>query len=191
MTITRRDFLFISGLSSFPFIRRREKKKKIPFISKKETSTSFYDAWVELDLENMVWNLELIKKQTKVAVMAVIKANAYGHGLKEIAQSLEKIGTDCLMVGKLQEALEMRNLSIRCALLNFGPFSPKEAEKIIRNNISQSIFTDEVESLHQTALSLDKKAKVHIHIDTGMGRAGIPYYRALPYIEKVSSLWTP
>lgn len=188
MTITRRDFLFISGLSSFPFIRKRKKEKKIRFIPKKETGTSSYDAWVELDLENMAWNLEQIKKRTNAAVMAVIKANAYGHGLKEIAQSLTKRGTADLMVGKLQEALELRSSSIDCALLNFGPYGHEETEEIIRNNISQSVFTDEIESLHRAALSLEKKAKVHIHIDTGMGRAGISYYRALPFIEKVSSL---
>lgn len=189
MTITRRDFLWISGLSSFSFMKKGLKKKKASFISRKEvTESSFYDAWVELDMENMAWNLERIKKRTKVAVMAVIKANAYGHGLIEIAHYLQKRGVDYLMIGKLHEASRLRSLSIDCPLLNFGPFSAKEAEEIIRNDISQSVFTDEVESLHRAALTLDKKAKVHIHIDTGMGRAGIPYFKALPFIEKVSSL---
>ncbi len=189
MKITRRDFFWISGLSSLLSVKKRNQKKKTSFVTiRKIDNRSTYDAWIELDLENLTWNLERIKKRSKVAVMAVIKANGYGHGLKEVAQFLEKKGVDYLMVGKLQEALELRDSSVHCPLLNFGPFSSKEAEVIIRNNISQSVFTDEVESLHHAALKLKKKAKVHIHIDTGMGRAGIPYYKALSFIEKASSL---
>jgi len=189
MKITRRDFLWISGLSSFLSVKKRDQKKKPPLITIRENiKRSIYDAWIELDLENMAWNLERIKRRTKVDVMAVIKANGYGHGLIEVAQFLEKRGADYLMVGKLQEAFELRNSSIHCPLLNFGPFGSKDAQAIIRNNISQSVFTDEVEGFHHAALMLKKKAKVHIHIDTGMGRAGIPYYKALPFIENLSSL---
>lgn len=190
MKLTRREFLVASGFSSASWLKKRDKKRKASSFSPtiKDVKSSNYDAWIELDFENMAWNLERLRRQVKVPVMAVIKANGYGHGLVEVGRFLENKGIDYLMVGKLQEAFELRESSINCPILNFGPFSPKETDEIIKNNISQSVFTEEVGSLDSSALKLRKKAKVHIHIDTGMGRAGIAYYKALPFIQKVSSL---
>lgn len=189
MKITRRDFLLASGLGSAFFAKQREMQNMTFFYPQKEKSKgSSYDAWVELNLENMAWNLERIKNQVKVAVMGVIKANGYGHGLIEVAQFLEKKRIDYLMVGKLQEALIIRNSGIQSPILNFGPFDLKDAEEIIINNISQCVFTEELEDLHSVALKLSKRAMVHVHIDTGMGRAGLPYYEAFPFIEKAASL---
>lgn len=164
-----------------------EKRVKTAFLKKKENFSFFY-GWIDLNVENMAWNLERLKERVKVPIMAVVKANGYGHGLLEVARFLEKRGVDSLMVGKLQEAELLREEGIRCPILNFGPFHSEEAEIIVKAKISQSVFTDDVEHLNSSALKLHEKAKVHIHIDTGMGRAGIPYYEALPYIEKVSSL---
>lgn len=189
MKLTRRKFLLASGLSSASWLKKRDKKRRASNLPiRKDLKSSSYDVWVELDFENMAWNLDRLRKRVMVPVMAVIKANGYGHGLSEVAQFLDKKGIDYLMVGKLQEALEIRESVINCPILNFGPFSSKEADEITKNKISQSVFTPEVRSLNSSALKLGKKAKVHIHIDTGMGRAGIPYYEALPFIEKVSSL---
>lgn len=189
MKLSRRDFLLVSGMSSASFLKKRNKKERASHLpGRKGLKSSSYDPWVELDFENMAWNLRRLRKKVRVPIMAVIKANGYGHGLVEVAQYLENEEIDYLMVGKLQEALELRESAINCPILNFGPFSSKEADEIIKNNISQSVFTEEIGSLNSSALKLRKKAKVHIHIDTGMGRAGIPYYEALSFIEKVSYL---
>jgi len=150
--------------------------------------SSSLDGWVELDFNNMSWNLKRLQEMVKVLVMAVIKADGYGHGQIEVARFLEDRGIDSMMVGKIQEALFLRESGITRPLLNFGPFGAQEAEALIQNNISQSVFTPEVDSLNSTALRLGKKAKVHVHIDTGMGRAGVPYYRAIPFLEKISVL---
>ena len=131
----------------------------------------------------MTWNLSQIRKVAKVPVMAVIKANAYGHGVVEIGRHLEKAGIDYLMVGKLQEALWLREEGVSTPVLNFGPFGSQDAEVIVKNNISQSVFDKKVSSLNEAALKLGKRAKVHIHVDTGMGRMGISYRDALPYIK--------
>lgn len=189
MKITRRNFLLFSGFSSASLFSKKHKAEndsrpslKKPFIS------SSRDAWIELNLENMRRNLEKVRKKVKVPVMAVIKANAYGHGLKEVGRYLNKIDIDFLMVCKLQEAMELREAGVACPVHNFGPFSSEDANVLIKNNISQSVFTEEVQNLSQTAQKIGTTAKIHIHIDTGMGRMGIPYYKALPYIERVSSL---
>jgi len=146
------------------------------------------DPWVELDLKNMTWNLNQIRTITRAKVMAVIKANAYGHGLVEAGKHLEKAGVDFLMVGKLDEALLLRKNGVSVPILNFGPYSSGECEEIIGNTISQSVFDEKARSLSEAGLKLGKKARVHIHMDTGMGRMGIQHRDALPYIQEVSKL---
>jgi alanine racemase len=186
--ISRRNFLMFSGLNSALFLKFRGRKKPFPTLPQKSSLPTSCDPWIELSLEHMAWNLDKIRKTVKVPVMAVIKANGYGHGLVEVGHYLEKKGIDYLMVGKLQEAMHLRKAGVSCPVLNFGSFSPEDAEEIIQNDISQSVFTEEVSRLNQTSLRIGKKAKIHLHIDTGMGRMGIYYHRALPYIEKVSSM---
>jgi alanine racemase len=187
--ISRRNFLQISSLNSFLLFSRLKNPKKVPFkLLQKTPFPTRRDPWIELNLENMSWNLSQVRKSVNVPVMAVIKANAYGHGLVKVGQHLEKNGIDYLMVGKLQEALLLRKSGVSVPILNFGSFCSEEEDEIIQNDISQSVFTEAVLSLSQAALRLGKKVKIHIHIDTGMGRMGIPSHEALPFIEKVSSL---
>ncbi len=189
MRLSRRDFLWMSGLGFGSLLRQHPRREgKSPNRPLGGIKSSFFDGWVELDFNNMSWNLKKLQETVKVPIMAVIKADGYGHGQIEVAQFLENQGIDSLMVGKIQEALFLRKSGNTCSLLNFGPFGSQEAEEIIQNNISQSVFTPEVESLNSAALKIGKKAQVHVHIDTGMGRAGVPYYQALPFLEKVSKL---
>jgi len=184
--ISRRNFMFLSGMTTATMLAQTVQVEDIPLKSRKGTASS--DPWIELNLENMSWNLSQIRKRVKVPIMAVIKANAYGHGLIEIGKHLEKVGIDTFMVGKLSEALLLREQGISPPILNFGPFASQDAEKIIKNNISQSVFNENVSSLNQTALKLRKKARIQIHVDTGMGRMGISFRDALPFIEASSQL---
>ncbi len=149
---------------------------------------SSYDPWIELDLENMGSNLKNIRERVNVPVMAVVKANGYGHGLVEVGRYLDQTGIDYLFVCKLQEAVQLRDAGVACPVHNFGPFCSDDADTLVRMDISQSVFSEDVRSLNQAALEAGKKAHVHIHIDAGMGRAGISYRDALPFIEAVASL---
>ena len=149
---------------------------------------SSYDPWIELNLENMGANLNNIRKRVNVPIMAVIKANGYGHGLVEVGRYLDQEGIDYLFVCKLQEAVQLRDAGVACPVHNFGPFCPDDADTLVGKDISQSVFSEDVRSLNQAALKTGKKAPVHIHIDAGMGRAGISYRDALPFIEEVASL---
>jgi len=187
--IKRRDFLLASGLSSASLFSKKISIKKTLLITQKKTGDIMsYDPWIELNLENMGWNLRQVKKLAKVPVMAVIKANGYGHGLAEVGKFLEECGIDYLMVGKLQEALLLREKGVSCPILNFGRFGPNDAKEIILHNIFQSVFDEKVKNLSQAGLQLGKNAKVHIHVDTGMGRMGISYRKALPFIQTLSKL---
>jgi alanine racemase len=92
------------------------------------------------------------------------------------------------MVGKLEEALSLRQGGVSCPVLNFGRFTPGDTEDIVRLGISQSVFESDVEDLSRTALKLGQRAKVHIHVDTGMGRMGISFRDVRPYIKKAANL---
>ncbi len=187
MQLSRREFLIASSLG-IPTYFSKGKSVHVPFSVQKQGKEQIHETWIELDLPNMAWNLKKIKQHVRVPVMAVIKANAYGHGLLEVGRFLDKSGIDALMVCKLSEALQLRESGVRCPILNFGPLFVEDADLLAKHGISQSIFTDDVQILSQKALKWGQKITVHIHIDTGMGRMGIPYHKAEAYIEKVASL---
>lgn len=146
------------------------------------------DPRIEVNLGHIAWNLEKLKQRVKVPVMGVVKANAYGHGLVGVSKALEAGGVEALMVGKLQEAVTLRDAGVACPILNFGPFDRRDGREIINQSVSQSVFTEEVVHLEEAAAGAGRMASVHIDIDTGMGRTGVLPDRALPLIEKISSL---
>ncbi|MFQ5629696.1 MAG: alanine racemase [bacterium] len=149
---------------------------------------SFADTWLEINLENIAWNLAQIRKRIgNRPVMAVVKANTYGHGLVEVGKFLEKQNISYLAVGKFQEALDLRKSGVNTPTLNLGMFFDEQAEEIILQNISQSIFTDDYKRLAQFAQKHNSRAKIHIKVDTGLGRVGVPYHKSLPLIEKIAA----
>ena len=188
MQLSRRQFLLTSGIGIPTYFTKGKLLNPPVFVQKKQEKEPIQDTWIELDLQNMAWNLNKIKQHVQVPVMAVIKANAYGHGLLEVGRFLDKSGIDALMVCKLSEALQLRESGVKCPILNFGPLFAEDAALIAKHGISQSVFTDDVQILSQKAQKMGKKIQVHIHIDTGMGRMGIPHHKAEAYIEKVVAL---
>ncbi len=189
MKVSRRQFMMASTLA-IPSLYPKKTVSISSRIRKKSSAigNAALDAWIELNLENMSWNLEKIRQQVRVPVMAVIKANGYGHGVVEVGRFLDEAEIDALMVCKLSEAVRLREAGVKCPILNFGPLFPEEALILAKHDISQSIFTDQAEALSLQVQNSENKIKVHIHIDTGMGRMGIPYYEALPYLIKIAAL---
>nr|NIM58757.1 hypothetical protein [Candidatus Aminicenantes bacterium] len=185
MKINRRNFLAFAGVSSAAFLSGRMDFNR-PHQESNYQNSSYHDVWIELKLENLGWNLEQIRKFVKVPIMAVIKCNGYGHGLVEVGRYLDQKEIDALMVVSLPEALKLREAGVSCPVHNFGPLHEDAAEILINKNISQSIFTEKAQKLSAAALKIGKRIDVHIHVDTGMARMGIPYYEALPYIKKVA-----
>jgi len=146
------------------------------------------DAWIELNLENLGWNLDRIREKVQVPIMAVVKANGYGHGVVEVGRYLDEREVDHLMVCKLQEAVRLRDAGVTCPILNFGPFCARDADVLVEQDIAQSVFSEEVHSLNRAALKIGKRARIHIHIDAGMGRVGVSYRDALSFLEEAASL---
>ncbi len=154
-----------------------------------QTVEDQFDTWVELNIDNLSHNIaEVRKKIDGRPIMAVIKCNAYGHGIVEIAQSMWLEGIDRFAVVKMDEGELLRHNNVQGMILNLGPFSARDARTAITHDISQSVFSDAVDILNEEARKLDRKAKVHIKIDTGLGRVGVPYKIADAFVEKVAAL---
>jgi alanine racemase len=147
------------------------------------------DPRIEIDLEAIGRNLDRIRRRTRVPVMGVVKANAYGHGLVETARFLESAGVAALMTGKLDEAVRLREAGVRCPVVNFGPFAPRDADETLGRGIRQSVSSaEDVSALDSAAEKSGVTAEVDIHVDTGMNRAGVPAGLALALIERAVSL---
>lgn len=154
-----------------------------------QTVEDQFDTWVELNIDNLNHNInEVRKKIDGRPIMAVIKCNAYGHGIVEIAQSMALEGIEHFAVVKMDEAELLRHNQVQGMILNLGPFSARDARTAITHGISQSVFSDAVDILNEEARKLERKAKVHIKIDTGLGRVGVPYKIADAFVEKVAAL---
>lgn len=184
--LNRRAFMTLAGVIPLGFAF--PKQTQGPEAAKNYPG-ELLDPWIELNLSNMAWNVSQIQKRVgALPIMAVIKCNAYGHGLVGVAKFLENKNVKHFAVVKVQESVLLRDNGIEGMILNFGPFSWKETEHIVRHNVSQSVFSDAIDTLAETARKLNKKARVHIKVDTGLGRVGVPYYLALPFIERVASI---
>jgi alanine racemase len=148
------------------------------------------DPWIELNLDNLASNVKEVRRRIGTRpIMAVVKCNAYGHGAVEIATALKNNSRiNHFAVVKVREGLLLRQNNIQGMILNMGHFNRREAKEVIQQNISQSVFSDAVDILAEEAFKLGQKAKVHICLDTGMGRVGIPFKAAIPFIEKVAAM---
>ena len=131
--------------------------------------------WAEINLDALENNVNILKKflTKKEKFLAVIKADAYGHGLIPVAKKLEECKVDMFGVAAVQEAIKLRENGIKTPILILGQSPPELAEEICEYNITQAIENLEIAKIFsQKALELKKKIKIHIKIDTGMGRIG-------------------
>ena len=130
----------------------------------------------EIDLNALRYNYLQVKrlagKTTKI--LAVVKADAYGHGAQVISQELEKLKVDFLGVALLEEALGLRRAGIKTPIVVLGGIYPGQANEIVKHELRPAIFDLTIaRELNQAALKRKSKVKVHVKIDTGMGRLGI------------------
>lgn len=131
--------------------------------------------WAEINLANIVHNYQEVKRliEPSVKVMAVVKANAYGHGAVHVSKALEKENVDYFGVALMEEASELRTAGINKPILVLGWTPQDEYSQALQAGVSLTLFTlKEAEELNKMARERNQKAIVHIKIDTGMGRLG-------------------
>ncbi len=125
----------------------------------------------EINLDALEHNFNIIKNRTKSKIMCVVKANAYGHGVAQIAPFLDKLGADAFAVADIDEGIELRNCGVKkpCLVLGYSD----EPEKAVEYDIMPAIFDlNTAQKLSHAAVKCGKTAKIHIALDTGMSRIG-------------------
>lgn len=148
--------------------------------------------WAEINLENLEYNLLSIKKHLKpnTKICGVIKANAYGHGAVEIARFLEYKNIDYLSVARIEEALELRINNIKKPILCMGATNVDYIEDALINNITLTVFDlNTAYLINKIATEINKVAKIHIKINSGMNRIGFkPSQQSVSDIININSL---
>ena len=136
--------------------------------------------WVTVDTGAIRNNVKFILKHTQSHVMAIVKANAYGHGTIPIARAALNGGATWCGVARFTEALELRKADITCPILLLG-YTPKEhLEEMIAHQVSLTVWNrEQVTQLSAAAKNVGEKARIHLKIDTGMSRLGVQPEKAL------------
>lgn len=148
--------------------------------------------WVEINLDNLGHNVREIRKNIKpgTEIMAVIKADAYGHGSLGVIETLKKENINKFAVAVLSEAIEIRNTfkDIQIILLGYTPDA--NLGELIRWGITPTIYSlRQAKVLNKLAKQHEKKIAIHIDLDTGMHRVGLPIkYRSVEVIKEISEM---
>ena len=134
--------------------------------------------WAEVDLDKITHNFQSIRKyvSVKAQIMAIVKADAYGHGAPYAAKELDAAGADRFGVSNIEEALQLRRCGITKPILILGYTPPDCVGTLIGEKITQTVFSPEyAETLSRAAVDAGGIVRIHIKIDTGMGRIGYLY----------------
>ena len=152
------------------------------------TIESSRPAIAEINLSAIAFNLAGIKKRVApAAIMAVVKADAYGHGAVEVSRHALQHGAEYLGVALTQEGIELRQSGLECPILVFGGAWPEEADSLVAHDLEATVYdSNGLEALRAAAQNQNKSANIHIKLDTGMGRVGIDWRTALPFVEKAA-----
>lgn len=137
-------------------------------------NTTYHRVSADIDLNAILHNIQearrLIRKETKL--MAVVKADAYGHGAIPVAKLVEEL-VDAFAVSNLEEGIELRHAGIKKQILILGYTAPEQIKDAIAYDITMTIFEEATaEAISREAKTLDKKVQIHVKLDTGMNRIG-------------------
>ena len=130
--------------------------------------------WAEIDLDNLVHNFRVMKEAVgpQVAIMAAVKADAYGHGAKECALALERAGAEWFGVALVEEGVELRQAGVSRPILCLGGFWENQEGVLAAHDLTPVVYSlDRLARLD----GLGRRVDYHLKVDTGMGRLGVPY----------------
>jgi len=147
--------------------------------------------WTEVNLDAIAQNVKNIKKLIgeKKELMAVVKGNAYGHDILEISSVVLENGATRLAVARLEEAIFLRKAGITVPILVLGLTLKPQAEFLVSYDITPAVCEFEmIEKLSELAVQMNKRTKIHLKVDTGMGRIGIFPDDVLRFIKRIKAL---
>ena len=150
--------------------------------------TSGRPTWAEIDLDNLAFNFRSVKDfvGSDMKYMAVVKADAYGHGSVRCAQRLEAEGIDWFGVALPEEGVELRRAGLRKLILCLGGFWPGQEKLILNNNLTPVVYQlDKAALLDRAAEERRTAAAIHVKVDTGMGRIGVRYDAVPDFVGKL------
>jgi alanine racemase len=145
----------------------------------------------EINLAALRHNYSVITRRAPkgCGILAVVKADAYGHGFMDVALELEALGVTAYAVAFLAEGIQLRKSGIDRPILILGGIYPGQERKCVGFNLSTAVYTlEQAEALNDAARRLYRKAKIHVKIDTGMGRLGIPCREAEAFFGALKAL---
>lgn len=144
-----------------------------------------------IDLQALLHNYRALKARCAPGVrfMAVVKADAYGHGLVPVARTLAGAGADYLGVATLEEGLALRQAGLTLPVVLLLGIVPEQAAPAVAADLEVVLYRGDVaRALDAAARSQGKRARVHLKADTGMGRLGLAYQEVLPFLEMLAGL---
>lgn len=147
--------------------------------------------WAEIDLAALERNIRSIQAQLPQAMkyIAVVKADAYGHGMPQIVRRMLQSGIEYLAVANVHEAADIRHMGLNCPILILSPLLPEEDSQLFDYHAIATISSwQEAKRLHALAETRKENIEVHLKVDTGMGRLGVWYEEAAPLIRRIKQL---
>ena len=131
--------------------------------------------WVDVDLARIERNARVLTRLATVPLMAVVKANGYGHGAVAVAGAALRGGAAWCGVARSDEAMELRRGGVGCPILLLGWAPSQTLPELIAAGVSLTVWSpDQVSEIAATARTLGRRARVHLKVDTGMSRLGLP-----------------
>jgi alanine racemase len=145
--------------------------------------------WVRVDLDAISGNVRRLRELAGVPLIAVLKADAYGHGAVRVGRAALAAGAAMLAVATLGEARVLREAGIAAPILVLGYTPPWQARDVALLRVAATIFDlDTAHALAETSVALGRTVRVHVKIDTGMARLGLPPQEAVPFLQAVGRL---
>lgn len=131
--------------------------------------------WAEVDLKAIAHNVQALRKITssKARLMAVVKADAYGHGVLQVTRQALENGADVLAVARLNEGIQLRKAGFDVPILIFGYTPPKHAKQLVEFDLTQTVWSFKTAAALGAEVASGRPIKIHLKVDTGMGRLGL------------------
>lgn len=149
-------------------------------------------SWAQVNLDSIAHNVKVLRKLVKrnAEIMGVVKADAYGHGTKQVIPVLLRNGVTRLAVSMLDEAIELRKNGVEVPVLILGYTDPRRSDEIVQYNVTQTVYSmDLALSLSEAGTKAGREVRIHIKVDTGMGRVGfMSGFEAVKQISEIGKM---